>query len=291
MFSYHTLTTDILVKGKKHSDRTGVGTYSLFGYQWRHDMRDGFPLLTTKRLPFRWIAEELFWFLRGSTDEAELRAEGVDIWKEWSDEATCAKFGRPAGKMGLIYGGLWRDYPVGYSTHDGVKYDASTHPATVDQIAQLVDDIQNNPNSRRLIVTGWHPYYQKRVSLPPCHTLWQVKVDEEARGLSLSLYARSIDAFLGLPFNIASFGLLLTLLAKVTGLEAHDLVISFGDLHLYHTHQDALRMQRARMPKQLPTLTVADKGRGLEALLSYRWSDLVLSGYDPYPKITAPVAV
>lgn len=290
MRSYLNLLEDILENGESHNDRTGVGTVSVFGRQWRHDMRTGFPLLTTKKLPLRWIAEELFWFLSGSTDEADLRATGVDIWKEWADADTCSKFGREPGKMGPVYGGLWRKYPIGISPDDQDANPSGVH--TIDQLWQLLSDIEKSPASRRLIVTGWHPFYQKRVSLPPCHTLWQCKVHEESKEISLHLYARSIDSFLGLPFNIASYGLLLTLLGAVTGLSPRDLIISFGDVHIYKNHLDQVREQISREPRELPRLAVSEAiGFGVEGLLSCRWDHLSLQGYLPHPKLTAAVAV
>lgn len=283
MQSYLDLLAHIKSFGRGHDDRTGVGTISVFGYQWRHSMASGFPLLTTKKLPFRWIAEELFWFLSGSTNEKDLRAKNVDIWAEWATPEQCAKFGRKEGDLGPVYGYLWRSFP-------------STNGGTVDQIRALVQDIQTSPNSRRLIVTGWHPELQRQVALPPCHTLFQVKAHDEdgdAPALSLHLYARSIDSFLGLPFNIASYALLLSLLAKVTNRETRDLVISFGDLHLYRNHFEAAAAQLARSPGQLPDLHISDRlrGGGFPALLDAQYEDLQLIGYNPQPKIEAPVAV
>jgi len=275
MQTYHKLLLHILVNGEPHQDRTGVGTKSVFGYQWRHNMREGFPLLTTKRVSLRWVFEELRWFLSGSTDETLLRAQGVDIWKEWATAEQCAKFGREAGDLGPIYGKQWRDF-------DGS-----------DQIGQLLDDLQRSPNSRRLIVSAWHPRESRQVSLPPCHTLYQVKVHDD-NSLSLHLYARSIDAFLGLPYNIASYGLLLEMLAAVTKRESRDLVISFGDLHLYSNHNDQAHEQLSRTPRPLPSLKISlpdPQADPLANLLAIRYEHLDLQGYDPHPAISAEVAV
>lgn len=276
MRSYLDLLEKVIVYGEPHEDRTGVGTRSTFGMQWQHNMRYGFPLLTTKQIPFRWVAEELFWFLSGSCDERELSAKGVDIWQEWATEEQCAKFGRPPGDLGPVYGRLWRSFPA---------------VAEVDQIAYVVNEIVNNPNSRRIICTGWHPYYQDKVALPPCHTLWQIKCGSHDR-LSLHLYARSIDIFLGLPFNIASYGLLLELLAYATGKKAYNLIFSFGDLHIYNNHLTQATAQLFREPREAPRLTISAKGDSpLEKVLNCQWGDLSLSGYSPHPKIPAPIAV
>ncbi len=193
MKQYHDLLRSILQNGTKHQDRTGVGTISHFGFQTRFNLREGFPIVTTKKVPFRWIAEELFWFLSGDTDEANLRARGVDIWAEWADEDHTAKFGRQPGNLGPVYGYLWRSFGGNYPARDGV-----------DQIARLIEQIQQNPDSRRLIVTGWDPRQEDNVDLPPCHTLFQFKV-ENRKKLHCQLYQRSADAFLGVPFNISSY--------------------------------------------------------------------------------------
>lgn len=299
MRSYLDLLRDVRDNGESHDDRTGVGTLSVFGRQFRHSMTDGFPLLTTKKMPLRWIFEELRWFLSGSTDESVLRAENVDIWKEWATEEQCAKFDRDAGDLGPVYGSLWREFPVGNSPAD-TFLDANNNawpapigkPDTCDQIQTLIADIFQSPNSRRLIVSGWHPFFQKRVALPPCHTVWQCKVHGD-KTISLHLYARSIDIFLGLPFNIASYALLLTLIGKATNLTPRDLIISFGDLHVYKNHLDQVDEQLSRIPNQLPTVIVSDRlnGKGIDALLGYRWSDIRLRNYEPQAKISAPVAV
>ena len=217
MRQYHDLLKHILATGTRHEDRTGVGTISAFGYQTRFNLREGFPIVTTKRVPFRWIAEELFWFLSGSTDERELNARGVDIWAEWAGREQTAKFGRETGDLGPVYGYLWRSFGGDYPQMNGV-----------DQIARLINEIESNPNSRRLIVTGWDPGVCDEVALPPCHTLFQFKVeggdvptrrDDERATLHCQLYQRSADAFLGVPFNISSYALLTHLVAHVCGLE------------------------------------------------------------------------
>lgn len=288
MKSYLELLKDVVENGEGHDDRTGVGTRSVFGRQWRHDMATGFPLLTTKKVPLRWVFEELRWFLSGSTDVRDLQAAGVDIWDEWATEEQCARFGREEGDLGPVYGGLWRRFPVG-------RFDRSDDDIEVgdtDQIAGLLNEIENNPNSRRVICTGWHPHYQSQVALPPCHTLWQIKCHAN-RGMSLNLYARSIDIFLGLPFNIASYALLLEMLCSVTNRVPRDLVISFGDLHLYNNHVRQAETQLSRQPHSLPMvyLDCPEGETSLDRLLAYRWEHIELSSYKHHPKIQAPVAV
>lgn len=251
-------------------------------------MRTGFPLLTTKKVPLRWVFEELKWFLSGSTKESDLSKKGVDIWKEWATAEECARFGRPAGELGPIYGHLWRNFG-GWD----VNMDCDVPGAGIDQIAVLMDDLVKNPNSRRLIVNGWNPETCKLVALPPCHTMWQMKVHQDG-GLSLELTARSIDIFLGLPFNIASYGLLLEMIAKVTRRHARDLIINFGDLHLYNNHGRQAVEQFGRTPYDLPTIEFPGIGyfdAPLETLLSIQWEDIQLSNYKHHPKIEAPVAV
>ena len=294
MLSYQSLLRDILSSGKGHEDRTGVGTISLFGYQWSHDMTLGFPLLTTKFVPLRVVFEELMWFLRGSTNNKELIEKNVHIWDEWATPEQCAKFGRDEGDLGPVYGSLWRRYPVGESPDDMFRATLET----VDQIRQLYDDMEKSPNSRRLIVNGWHPYFQKRVALPPCHTLFQIKIDPKVGSMqreeiSLRLDARSIDSFLGLPFNIASYALLLKLLACTTDRVSDRLVIQFGDLHIYRNHMSQVEEQLSRTPYTLPIVHINDRlrGKGFDGLMSARWEDVQLLGYSHHPKISAPVAV
>jgi thymidylate synthase len=282
MKQYHDLLKSILSHGKAHQDRTGVGTISHFGYQTRFDLREGFPIVTTKKVPFRWVAEELFWFLSGDTNEANLRAKGVDIWAEWADEAHTSRFGRESGDLGPVYGYLWRSFGGHYPTPDGI-----------DQIAKLIGAIQTNPNSRRLIVSGWDPKHADNVDLPPCHTLFQFKVEDE-RVLHCQLYQRSADAFLGVPFNISSYALLMHLIAHVCNLEVGEFVYTLGDYHIYQNHLDQVDELLSRRPFPLPRLDILDEGerlRGLEGLLNIHYENLALVGYQAHGKIAAPVAV
>lgn len=282
MKQYHDLLKSILANGNEHSDRTGVGTISHFGYQTRFDLRDGFPIVTTKKIPFRWIAEELFWFLSGDTNEANLRARGVDIWAEWADEAHTARFNRDVGDLGPVYGYLWRSFGGDYPERNGV-----------DQIANLIDEIQLNPNSRRLIVTGWDPRQADNVDLPPCHTLFQFKV-EDGRVLHCQLYQRSADAFLGVPFNISSYALLTHMIAHATELEVGEFVYTLGDYHIYQNHLKQVEQLLSREPYPLPRLEI--KGRyenlsSMERLLVMEYEDLDLVGYQSHGKIAGAVAV
>jgi thymidylate synthase len=282
MKQYHDLLRSILEHGTHHADRTGVGTLSHFGYQTRFDLREGFPIVTTKRVPFRWVAEELFWFLSGDTDEANLRARGVDIWAEWADREHTRRFNREAGDLGPVYGYLWRSFGGNYPARDGV-----------DQIARLVKEIERNPNSRRLIVTGWDPRVADNVDLPPCHTLFQFKVESE-KTLHCQLYQRSADAFLGVPFNISSYALLTHMIAHACHLSPGEFVYTLGDYHVYLNHLAQVEELLAREPLPLPRLEIkdeADRLRGLEGLLAIGYEDLSLVGYHSHAKIPAPVAV
>ena len=282
MKQYHDLLRSILDRGTRHEDRTGVGTVSHFGFQTRFDLREGFPLVTTKRVPFRWVAEELFWFLSGDTNEANLRARGVDIWAEWADREHTRRFGREPGDLGPVYGYLWRSFGGDYPERDGV-----------DQIARLVAEIGRDPNSRRLIVTGWDPRVADRVDLPPCHTLFQFKVEAGAV-LHCQLYQRSADAFLGVPFNISSYALLTHMVAHVCDLTPGEFVYTLGDYHIYLNHLEQVEELLAREPLPLPRLEIRDdenRLRGLEGLLSMSYEDLSLVGYQSHAKIPAPVAV
>jgi thymidylate synthase len=282
MRQYQDLLKSILDHGTQHMDRTGVGTISHFGYQTRFDLRAGFPIVTTKRVPFRWIVEELRWFLSGDTNEAALRARGVDIWAEWADESHTARFNRAPGDLGPIYGYLWRSFGGHYPARDGV-----------DQIARLVENIQTNPNSRRLIVSGWDPRQSEMVDLPPCHTLFQFKVQDE-RILHCQLYQRSADAFLGVPFNISSYALLTHMVAHVCALEPGEFIYTLGDYHIYQNHLEQVREVLAREPLPLPRLEILDQEqalRGLRGLLSITYENLNLVGYQSHGKIAAPVAV
>lgn len=267
MQQYLEMLDMLLTKGKDRSDRTGVGTRGVFGYQMRFDLALGFPLLTTKKIHVKSVIHELLWFLSGSGNIAYLKQNGVTIWDEWADEK---------GDLGPVYGVQWRHW----------KHTLKGCEMEVDQINCLIRDLQANPMSRRHIVTAWNPPLIPQMKLPPCHTLWQCYVDNERR-LSLHLYARSIDAFLGLPFNIASYALLLSMLAKVTGLIASELIISFGDLHLYRNHFDQAREQLARTPRPLPTLCLRERTE----IDSFVYDDFQISNYYPHPAIKAPIAV
>ena len=282
MRQYHDILRSILEHGTEHQDRTGVGTISHFGFQTRFDLRDGFPIVTTKKVPFRWVAEELFWFLSGDTNETNLRATGVDIWKEWADEEHTRRFGREPGDLGPVYGYLWRSFGGHYPKRDGV-----------DQIARLINEIENNPNSRRLIVSGWDPRVCDDVDLPPCHTVFQFKIDQE-RVLHCQLYQRSADAFLGVPFNISSYALLTHLVAHVCGLEVGEFIYTLGDYHIYQNHLGQVNELLSREPKPLPRFEIKDQEnrlRGLKGLLDMRYEHLGLIAYESHAKIAAPVAV
>lgn len=280
MQSYLDLLTRILNEGARKGDRTGTGVLSIFGHQMRFDLSAGFPLLTTKRVHFRSIVHELIWFLSGSTHVQYLQDNGVSIWDEWATEEQCARFGRKPGDLGPVYGHAWRNFgatelPDGTFAKDGV-----------DQIVWLINEIRRNPDSRRLIVSGWDPRQQDRVALPPCHTLFQFHV---ANGkLSCQLYQRSADVFLGVPFNIASYALLTHLIAQACDLGVGDFVHSFGDAHLYLNHLDQAQEQLTRAPRALPQLWL---NRDVRDILAFRYDDVRLEGYDPHPLIRAPVAV
>ncbi len=281
MRQYHELLRHILDSGTRHEDRTGVGTLSAFGYQTRFDLREGFPIVTTKRIPFRWVAEELFWFLSGSSSEKDLNARGVDIWAEWATADQTKRFVREEGDLGPVYGYLWRSFGGDYPQMNGV-----------DQIARLIKEIETNPNSRRLIVTGWNPETCDDVALPPCHTLIQFKV-ESGKTLHCQLYQRSADAFLGVPFNISSYALLTHLVAHVCGLEVGEFIHTFGDLHIYSNHLEQVDELLSREPLALPKLEFVNAGelKGLNGLLNFKFENLKLENYQSYGKIAAPVAV
>ena len=280
MRAYHDLLTRILTEGRDRSDRTGTGTRGVFGHQMRFDLRQGFPLLTTKKLHLKSIIWELVWFLQGRTDNAWLVEHGVSIWNEWATAEQCARFGRKEGDLGPVYGHQWRNFgatklPDGTYAKDGV-----------DQIRWVLEEIRRNPNSRRLIVSGWNPEEQTQVALPPCHTLFQFYVQDGE--LSCQLYQRSADVFLGVPFNIASYSLLTCLIAHCLGLKPGDFVHSLGDAHLYQNHLDLARLQLTRDIRPLPTLTLAPR---VTDPCELTYEDVIISGYDPHPGIKAPVAV
>lgn len=261
---YLDLLRKIYEHGDEKSDRTGTGTRSLFGAQMRFSLRDSFPLLTTKKLPFRHIAVELFWFLRGETNIAYLRENKVSIWDEWADAQ---------GELGPVYGKQWRSWEC----PDG---------STIDQIAQVEQDIRSTPDSRRLLVSAWNVADVPKMKLPPCHTLFQFYVSKGR--LSCQLYQRSADMFLGVPFNVASYALLTVLMAKSTGLEPGDFIHTLGDAHIYSNHYDQVAEQLARPPRPEPKLVVRCSK---PSVLNFGWEDIELQGYDPWPLIKAPVAV
>ena len=264
MRAYLDLLQHILDHGTPKSDRTGTGTLSVFGYQMRFDLSQGFPLLTTKKLHLRSIIHELLWFLAGDTNVRSLQAHGVTIWDEWADAE---------GDLGPVYGAQWRSWPA----RDG---------GTIDQIARVVEAIRKNPDSRRHIVSAWNVADLDAMALPPCHALFQFWVAEGR--LSCQLYQRSADVFLGVPFNIASYALLTHMVAQVTGLGVGDFVHTLGDAHLYSNHLDQARLQLTREPRPLPTMTLNPEVR---SIFDFKYEDFTLSGYDPHPAIKAPIAV
>jgi thymidylate synthase len=264
MRQYLDLMERVLSEGVEKRDRTGVGTRSIFGHQLRFDLTHGFPLVTTKKLHLKSIVYELLWFLRGDTNVKYLGDHGVTIWDEWADDN---------GDLGPVYGRQWRSWP----TPDG---------GSIDQIANVVDEIRRNPDSRRLIVTAWNPGENERMALSPCHCLFQFYVADGA--LSCQLYQRSADVFLGVPFNIASYALLTLMVAQVTGLRPGAFIHSFGDTHLYLNHLEQARLQLSRNPRPLPTLRL---NPAVKDLFAFRYEDFTLEGYEPHPHIKAAVAV
>jgi thymidylate synthase len=264
MRQYLDLMERVLSEGVEKRDRTGVGTRSIFGHQLRFDLTRGFPLVTTKKLHLKSIIYELLWFLRGDTNVKYLDDHGVTIWDEWADAN---------GDLGPVYGRQWRSWP----TPDG---------GSIDQMANVVDQIRRNPDSRRLIVTAWNPGENERMALSPCHCLFQFYVADGA--LSCQLYQRSADVFLGVPFNIASYALLTLMVAQVTGLKPGAFIHSFGDTHLYLNHLEQARLQLTRSPRPLPTLQLNPAAKDLFA---FRYEDFTLEGYQPHPHIKAAVAV
>jgi thymidylate synthase len=278
--AYLDLLRHVVAHGKPRGDRTGTGTRSVFGYQLRVDLGEGFPLLTTKKVHLKSIVNELLWFIHGETHVEWLQQRGVTIWDEWATPEQTARFGREAGDLGPVYGHQWRNFgatrlPDGSYARDGV-----------DQLANVVAEIRRNPESRRLIVSGWHPGEADQVALPPCHTLFQFYVDDGK--LSCQLYQRSADVFLGVPFNIASYALLTAMIAQVTGLGVGDFVHTFGDVHLYNNHVEQAALQLSRAPRPLPTLRLDPSIKRLE---DFTAEHVQLLDYDPHPGIKAPVAV
>jgi len=283
MKQYLDLLRRVLEEGTDRPDRTGTGTRSVFGHQMRFDLRESFPLLTTKKVHLRSILHELLWFLRGETHVESLRSAKVTIWDEWATPEQTARFGRKEGDLGPIYGHQWRNFgatpqPDGTWANDGV-----------DQIARLLVDLREKPFSRRLIVTGWNPKEADQVALPPCHTLFQFYVmPGTPMTLSCQLYQRSGDVFLGVPFNIASYALLTMMIAQVSGMRAGDFVHSLGDAHLYKNHFEQARLQLSREPRPPPRMRLSP---AVKDLFAFRFEDFTLEGYDPHPAIPAPVAV
>ncbi len=264
MKQYLDLLDRILTEGHKKTDRTGTGTLSVFGNQMRFNLEDGFPLLTTKKLHLKSIIYELLWFLRGDTNVRWLQEHGVRIWNEWADEN---------GELGPVYGHQWRSWP----DYNG---------GTIDQIQNVIDLIKNHPDSRRMIVSAWNPAEVEQMALPPCHCLFQFYVADDR--LSLQLYQRSADTFLGVPFNIASYALLLQMMAQVTGLKPGEFVHTTGDTHLYLNHLEQARLQLTRTPRPLPTMKI---NPDVKNLFDFKYEDFELEGYNPYDHIKAEVSV
>ncbi|PWJ44936.1 thymidylate synthase [Sediminitomix flava] len=264
MVQYHELLNKILTEGVKKGDRTGTGTLSVFGHQMRFDLSEGFPLLTTKKLHTKSIIHELLWFLKGDTNVRYLQENGVRIWNEWADEN---------GELGPVYGKQWRAWE-------------KPNGETVDQIANVIDQLKNNPNSRRMMVVAYNPSDVEEMALPPCHSLFQFYVAEGK--LSCQLYQRSADVFLGVPFNIASYALLTMMMAQVCGLEAGDFVHTLGDAHLYSNHLDQARLQLTRDCRALPTMKM---NPDVKDIFDFKYEDFSLEGYDPHPHIKAAVSV
>jgi thymidylate synthase len=264
MKQYFQLLDHILTNGTDRGDRTGTGTRSVFGYQMRFDLADGFPLLTTKKLHLKSIIHELLWFLKGDTNVKYLQDNGVRIWNEWADAD---------GNLGHIYGYQWRSWPA----YDG---------GFIDQISDAIDQIKNNPTSRRIIVSAWNVADIPTMKLPPCHALFQFYVANNR--LSLQLYQRSADTFLGVPFNIASYALLLMMVAQVTGLQPGEFIHTLGDAHIYHNHFDQARLQLTREPRPLPQMII---NPNVDNIFDFKYDDFTLVDYNPHPHIKADVSV
>ena len=264
MKQYLDLLDRILREGVEKGDRTGTGTLSVFGHQMRFNLEEGFPLLTTKKLHLKSIIYELLWFLQGNTNVHWLQEHGVRIWNEWADEN---------GELGPVYGHQWRSWP----DYDG---------GSIDQIKIILDQLKNNPNSRRMIVSAWNVAEVNKMALPPCHTIFQFYVADGK--LSLQLYQRSADTFLGVPFNIASYALLCMMMAQVTGLQPGEFIHTTGDTHLYLNHLDQARLQLTREPRPLPTMKI---NPDVKSIFDFKYEDFQLEGYDPWPHIKAEVSV
>ncbi|MDX2134678.1 MAG: thymidylate synthase [Saprospiraceae bacterium] len=264
MQAYHDLLQHILTHGADKSDRTGTGTRSVFGYQMRFDLREGFPLVTTKKVHLKSIIYELLWFLQGDTNVRYLRENGVSIWDEWA---------RPDGDLGPVYGKQWRSW-------------SGAGGRTFDQIKDLLHTLRTNPHSRRMIVSAWNVAELPDMALAPCHCLFQFYVSDGR--LSCQLYQRSADVFLGVPFNIASYALLTCMIAQVTGLQPGDFIHTFGDVHIYNNHMEQVKLQLSREPRPLPVMRL---NPDVKDLFGFRFDDFTLENYDPWPAIKAPVAV
>lgn len=277
---YNTMLQHILDNGELISNgRTKEGYYSVFGYQNRHSLREGFPAITGKKLFFRGVAVEMTWFLSGNTNVKYLQDNNVHIWDEWATAEQTAKFGREAGDLGPVYGDLWRNWEAPDGTFD-VRY--------IDQIARVIDRIKTNPSCRRLIVSGWNPAVCDQVALPPCHTLFQFKVSHGGTRLNCHLYQRSADAFLGVPFNIASYALLTHMVAQVTGLEVGEFVHSFGDLHIYENHLEQVKEQLTREPFPMAKLWLNPEVKTIDGFTP---DDIRLENYQSHAAIKGAVAV
>ncbi len=264
MKQYHDLLNHVLTHGNKKEDRTGTGTISVFGYQMRFNLAEGFPLLTTKKVHLKSIIHELLWFLQGSTNIKYLKDNGVSIWDEWADDK---------GNLGPVYGYQWRNWPKPDGTH-------------IDQITQVVESIKKNPDSRRLIVSAWNVADVEKMKLPPCHAFFQFYVSDGK--LSCQLYQRSADIFLGVPFNIASYALLTMMVAQVCDLALGDFVHTLGDAHIYLNHMEQVQEQLSRTPRALPNMHINPE---VKDIFGFKFEDFTLEGYDPHPAIKAPVAV
>lgn len=275
MRSYLKMLQRILEDGTVVTDRTGTGTICLYGGEMRFDLSEGFPLLTTKKVHLKSIIHELIWFLSGDTNIKYLQDNGVHIWDEWADENA---------NLGPVYGAQWRTFAAEYFyTADGKL---TSYGKTVDQLSMLIENIKKTPDSRRLIVSAWNPLVLEDQALPPCHMLFQVRIIGQK--LHLLVYQRSADSFLGMPFNIASYALLTMMLAQVTGYEPGDLIMQFGDMHIYLNHMDQVNEQLSRSPHARPTMRL---NSAVASIFDFRYEDFTLEGYDPHPAIKAPVAV
>ncbi len=280
MKQYLELLSHILNTGDDKGDRTGTGTRSVFGYQMRFDLADGFPLLTTKKVHIKSIVHELLWFLKGDTHVKYLQDNGVTIWDEWATAEQTARFGRMAGDLGAVYGHQWRNFGASKNT------DGTYNADGFDQISWLINEIKTNPNSRRLIVSGWNPIEAGQVALPPCHTLFQFFVVNNK--LSCQLYQRSADVFLGVPFNIASYALLTHMIAQVCNLQVGEFIWTGGDTHLYHNHIEQAKLQLSREPLALCQLNL---NPDIKDIFDFCFDDIKIENYQSHPAIKADVAV